>query len=316
VGRGEKMNINHILIVSPMFKELQSLIEKEQIEKEFRFLSEAELTSADLEWADAMVCFNLQSKIDYSQVKWVHSLGAGVDKFLYRKSWDENVLLTRTVCSFGQRIAEYCLSYILKDIQFHIEFNEAKALKSWNPITPKLLSDQKVMIYGTGEIGQTTAKVFSALGMDVYGVSLSGADKDHFKEVMTLETHFSRLSEINYLINTLPLTGQTANLLDEKILGQLSNVGLINVGRGATLDETALLNALNDHHVRFAVLDVFSQEPLPSENSLWEHPRVMITPHISAVTTAEEGVACFIDTLNKIQENRPLSNKVDVRKGY
>jgi glyoxylate/hydroxypyruvate reductase len=310
------MNINHILIVSPMYKELQSLIEKEQIEKDFRFLSEEELTSSDLEWADALVCFNLKSMIDYSRVKWVHSLGAGVDKFLFGKSWDETVLLTRTVCSFGQRIAEYCLSYILKDLQFHNEFNEAKARKSWNPITPKLLSDQKVMIYGTGEIGQTTAKIFSSLGMDVYAVSHSGKYKNHFKDVMTIETHFSRLSEMNYLINTLPLTEQTASLFDEKIFEQLSEVGFINVGRGATLDETALLHALNDHHVRFAVLDVFSHEPLPEENPLWDHPNIIITPHISAVTTPDEGVACFIETLYNIEENKPLSNKVDVRKGY
>lgn len=310
------MDINNILIVSPMFKELHSLIEKEQIEKNFRYLPEEEMTSADLDWADALVCFNLKSNIDYSQVKWVHSLGAGVDKFLYGKSWDENVLLTRTVCSFGQRIAEYCLSYILKDLQFHDQFSEAKSRKSWNPNTPKLLSNQKVMIYGTGEIGQTTAKIFSVLGVEVYGVSFSGKDKEYFKNVMTVEAHFSRLNEMNYIINTLPLTEQTANLFNENIFERLSNVGLINVGRGATLDEIALLDALNDQHVRFAVLDVFSQEPLPKENPLWEHPNVHITPHISAVTTPDEGVACFIDTLKKIDGNKLLRNKVDIKKGY
>jgi glyoxylate/hydroxypyruvate reductase len=310
------MDINNILIVSPMFKELHLLIEKEQINKNFRYLPEVELSTADLEWADALVCFNLKSNIDYSQVKWVHSLGAGVDKFLYGKTWDENVLLTRTVCSFGQRIAEYCLSYILKDIQFHDKFGEAQSQKSWNPFTPKLLGNQKVMIYGTGEIGQMTAKIFSALGVEVYGVSLSGNGKDYFKNVMTVEGHFSRLNEMNYLINTLPLTEQTANLFNEEIFEQLSNVGFINVGRGATVDEAALLTALKDQHVRFAVLDVFSQEPLPEENPLWNHPNIHITPHISAVTTADEGVACFIETLNKILANKQLSNKVDVKKGY
>jgi glyoxylate/hydroxypyruvate reductase len=310
------MQINNILIISPMFRELQVLIEKEQIEKDFRYLPEAEMTYSDLEWADGLVCFNLKSNIDYSQVKWVHSLGAGVDKFLYGKSWDENVLLTRTVCSFGQRIAEYCLSYILKDLQFHDQFSEAKSDKSWIPITPMLLGNQKVMIYGTGEIGQTVARIFSALGVKVYGVSLSGKNKDHFNEVMTVETHFSRLSEMNYLINTLPLTEQTASFLNGKIFGQLSNVGLINVGRGASLDETALLDALNDQHIRFAVLDVFSQEPLPEENPLWDHPNIHITPHISAVTTPDEAVACFIETLYKIEENKRLLNKVDVKKGY
>lgn len=310
------MDINNILVVSPMYKEVQILLETEHMEKSFQFLPEEELKTEHLDWADALVCFNLKTNVDYSQVKWVHSLGAGVDRFLFGKSWDENVLLTRTICSFGQRIAEYCLSYILKDLQFHDQFQAAKGKKNWTPMTPKLLSNQKVMIYGTGEIGQTTARILSTLGVEVYGVSQSGKVKDYFNEVMTLDLHYSRLNAMDYIINTLPLTDQTEDLFSEKIFGQLSNAGFINVGRGATVDEKALLNALNHQHIRFAVLDVFAQEPLPEGNPLWEHPNVNITPHISAVTTPDEGVACFVETLKNIEENKPLLNKVDVNKGY
>ncbi|WP_442599836.1 D-2-hydroxyacid dehydrogenase [Neobacillus sp. D3-1R] len=310
------MEINNILVVSPMYRELQPLIEKENIRKNFRFIPENELENEDLKWADALVSFNLKSDIDYSQVKWVHSLGAGVDRFLYGKTWNEQVLLTRTICSFGQRIAEYCLSYILKDLQFHEPFHVAKHEKEWKPFTPKLLSDQKVMIYGTGEIGQKVAQIFSGLGVEVYGVSQSGKRKEHFKEVMTMEHHVSRLAEMNYLINTLPLTNQTARLFSKNIFGQLSGAGFLNVGRGLTVDEKALLDALKEEQVRFAVLDVFAQEPLPKENPLWEHPHVYITPHISAVTTPDEGVACFVETLKNLEEGKPLRNRVDVEKGY
>ena len=310
------MKINNILMVSPMFKELQNLIGKEEINKNFRYLPEDKLTAEDLEWADALVCFNLKTNIDYSQVKWVHSLGAGVDRFLYRKDWNENVILTRTICSFGQRIAEFCLSYLLKDLQFHDEFHELKLKKIWSPITPSLLNEQKVLIYGTGEIGQTTAKIFSSLGMDVFGVSLSGKRKEYFREVFPVASHFSLLGDMNFIINTLPLTEQTANLFNDEIFQQLSNVGFINVGRGASLDELALLEALNQNYIRFAVLDVFTQEPLPEKNPLWNHPKVHITPHISAITTPDEGISCFIETLKNIEEDKPLRNRVDVGKGY
>lgn len=310
------MNINHILIVSPMYKELQELIEKEEFKKRFRYLPEEKMTDDDLKWADALVSFNLKSNVDYSGLKWVHSLGAGVDRFLYKKDWDANVLLTRTICSFGQRIAEYCLSYILKDLQFHDEFQEQKRQKKWKPITPGLLSEQKVMIYGTGEIGQTTAKIFSSLGMDVYGVSLSGKEKEYFKEVIPVRSHHLRLKEMNYLINTLPLTEQTTKFFDEKIFHHILDAGFINVGRGASIDENALLYALNQNQIRFAALDVFSQEPLPVNHPLWNHQKVHITPHISAVTTPDEGIACFIETLKNIEENKPLPNKVDLKKGY
>lgn len=310
------MNISKILIVSPLHTELQTYIEKANVKKNFRFLPEAKLTKEDVNWADALVCFHLKSDIDYSQVKWVHSLGAGVDRFLSGENWNEGVLLTRTICSFGQRIAEYCLSYILKDLQFHDQFRDDKKKKSWHPVTPRLLSDQKVMIYGTGEIGQMTAKTLTQLGVEVYGVSLSGEEKAGFKEVSTIDAHYSRLPEMSFIINTLPLTKQTTHIFNENIFNRLKQIGFINVGRGGSLDENALLHALNQKQVRFAVLDVFTHEPLPENSPLWNHPHVNITPHISAVTTAEEAASCFIETLSNIEENKPLKNRVDIQKGY
>lgn len=310
------MIINNIVVVSPMYKEIQALIESAQLQKEFRYLPEDEVTDKDLEWADAFLSFKTKNTYDYSKFKWVHSLGAGVDSFLFKKEWDENVLLTRTICSFGQRIAEYCLSYILKDLQFHAQFYQLKTEKKWNPITPKLLHEAKVMIYGTGEIGQKTAQVLSSLGVEVYGVSLSGKDKEFFKEVLPIDSQNSLLSKMDYVINTLPLTEKTENLFNEQIFKFLNNVGFINVGRGASLNETALLAAMDENQVRFAVLDVFDQEPLPVDNPLWNHPNVTITPHISAVTTPSEAVDCFIETLENLEWNKPLRNKVDVIEGF
>ncbi|NYE07238.1 phosphoglycerate dehydrogenase-like enzyme [Bacillus niacini] len=310
------MKIKNILLVSPMFRELQALIEKNIPDKTFRFMPEEELSQEDLSWADALVSFNLKAEYDYSSVKWIHSLGAGVDRFLHKKDWNQEILLTRTICSFGQRIAEYCLSYILKDLQLHDRFKEQQQQKNWVQSTPKLIGEQKVLVYGTGEIGHMIAKVFSTLGVDVYGVSLSGEEKADFKEVLTVDSHFSVLNEMNYVINTLPLTERTEKLFNSAIFNQLSNSGFINVGRGASIDEEALLQALNDNTVSFAVLDVFEQEPLPNSNPLWNHPRVQITPHISAVTTPSEGAACFLETLKNIDENRPLKNIVETKKGY
>jgi glyoxylate/hydroxypyruvate reductase len=310
------MDIRNILLVSPMYKELQVLIEKEAPGKSFRFIPEEKLTQADLSWADALVSFNLKADYDYSPVKWVHSLGAGVDRFLFKKKWNDEILLTRTICSFGKRIAEYCLSYILKDLQFHDTFQEQQQQKKWEQRTPKLLGEQKILVYGTGEIGQMIAKVFSGLGVDVYGVSLSGKEKEYYTEVLKLDSYFSRLNEMNYVINTLPLTERTEKLFDSSIFSRLSDAGFINVGRGASVDEEALLQALTDKLVSFAVLDVFAQEPLPEINPLWSHPRVQMTPHISAITTANEGAACFLETLKNIDENKPLTNRVDTIKGY
>lgn len=311
------MDIQNILVVSPMYKEIQEIMTRKELRQNFRFLLEEEVAEEDLEWAEAFVSFNTKSDYDYSQVRWVHSLGAGVDKFLYRKEWPQNVLLTRTICSFGQRIAEYCLSYILKDIQFHDTFQQLQLQKKWQKMTPRLLSEQNVMIFGTGEIGHKTAQILSSLGVHVYGVSLSGKEKEFFKEVIPVDTPaVPVLGKMDYIINTLPLTEKTEHLFDDNFFKQLSNVGFINVGRGATIEENALLDALNNNHVKFAVLDVFTQEPLPEDHPLWEHPNVTVTPHISAVTTPVEAVDCFIETLKNIEGNKPLQNKVDIYKGF
>ncbi|KAA9028421.1 D-2-hydroxyacid dehydrogenase [Niallia endozanthoxylica] len=310
------MEISNILVVSPMYKEIQTLLLEKGIQKNFRYLSEDQVTKSDLEWADAFVAFNIKTEFDYRLVKWVHSLGAGVDSFLFHKEWPEQVLLTRTICSFGQRIAEYCLSYIIRDLQFHDQFQQDKEQKKWQPATPGLISEQKVMIFGTGEIGQTVAKTFAFLGAEVYGLSLSGIEKEYFTKVMSIDNYEGRASEMDYIINTLPLTENTVGLFNEKFFNAVSNVGFINVGRGASLDEDALLQALQMQQVRWAVLDVFTDEPLPKENKLWQHPKVWITPHISAVTTPSEGVDCFIETLKSIEGNQPLYNKVDSQKGY
>lgn len=310
------MKIKNILLVSPMYRELQTLIEKEAPNKNFRFMPEDELSQKDISWADALVSFNLKADYDYSTVKWVHSLGAGVDRFLHKKDWNQEILLTRTICSFGQRIAEYCLSYILKDLQQHDSFQAQQQQKKWVQSTPKLIGEQKVLVYGTGEIGQMIAKVFSGLGVEVYGVSLSGKEKAGFNEVMKIDAHFTVLNDTNYLINTLPLTEKTEKLFDGAIFSQLSNAGFINVGRGASVDEGSLFQALTNNKVKFAVLDVFEVEPLPESNPLWNHPRVQITPHISAVTTPTEGAACFLETLKNIDNDRSLTNRVDTKKGY
>ncbi|GGP09070.1 D-2-hydroxyacid dehydrogenase [Oceanobacillus neutriphilus] len=310
------MDIQKIMIVSPMINELKEYIEQYNLDKEIRYLTEDKLTEEDLEWADAFCGFQIKKNTDYSKVKWVHSLGAGVDGFLSGRNWDENVLLTRTVCSFGQRIGEYCLSYILRDAQSHQRFAAQQGEKAWNAITPKLLSEKKAVIYGTGEIGQKVAGILSVFGVKVYGISLSGKLKSAFNQVAAIDSHFSIIKEADYVVNTLPLTDKTADLFDKAFFEQVTEIGFINTGRGKSVDEAALIEAIEKEQVRFAVLDVFREEPLPASHPFWEHPAITITPHISAVTTAREAVECFIGTLNKVEAGQVLENKVDIQKGY
>lgn len=313
---GITLNIENILVTGHLYNEMEKILAQKKLSKRMRFVAAEEVSREDVLWADAYVSFYPTEHFEFGNLKWVHSTGAGVDKYLFGREWDESVLLTRTVCSFGQRIGEYCLSYLLRDVQMHDRFAQMKEQKQWKPAEPKLLQSQHVVIYGTGEIGQEIARILSSFGVKVSSVSRSGESVPFFEKVVTTGDASSLLREADWVISTLPLTKQTYKIFNDEFFHQLSNSGFINVGRGATVDELALLEALQKKTVRQAILDVFEIEPVPETSPLWEHPDIVVTPHIAAVTSPEEAVECFLDTLAKIENNEPLHNEVNIKKGY
>jgi phosphoglycerate dehydrogenase-like enzyme len=310
------MEIKNVLVAGNYHEEFKKQLVGHH-SKEFRFILPANITSADLHWADAYVGSKPCLNFNLSQLKWVHSFNAGVNNYLEVDGWKENnVLLTRTVCSFGERISEYCLSYVLRDLQEHQEFQQKQREKQWKPKTPKMIKDQTFVIFGTGEIGQKVAKSFNSFGATVYGVSRSGQHKDYFTEVVDHSSSYSIVSKADWIISTLPLTQDTHKMFNHEFFSSMNGSVFINVGRGATVDEQALIHALDSKVLRYAVLDVLSKEPLPKNSELWERQDVVLTPHISAVTEINEAVECFFETLGRVENDEKLQNKVDVIKGY
>jgi phosphoglycerate dehydrogenase-like enzyme len=309
------MEIKRILVAGNYREEFKKQT-PDHLSQEFCFLPIEEITEKNLDWADAYVGFAPSPNFDLSKLKWVHSFNAGVNNYLELEGWEESqVLLTRTVCSFGQRISEYCLSYVLQDLQYHQEFQRKQDKKKWEKKTPKMLRDQTIVLFGTGEIGQEVARTFDFFGATIYGVSQNGGQKPHFKEVVDAASAAGLLSKADWVINTLPLTAKTSKMFNQKFFSQM-NGSFINVGRGATVDENALMVALDTGKLRSAVLDVFTSEPLPETSALWTRENVTITPHISAVTEPDEAIQCFFETLRKIENNEEMPNKVDFGKGY
>lgn len=310
------MKINRILVTGRLYKEIEGKL-MGKIHKELLALPEEAVTKENLQWADAFVAFKPTANFDFYNMKWVHCLGAGVDLFLYQRSWKEDVVLTRTICSFGKMISEYCLSYILASLQQHEAFRKQQNELIWQLINPITIEGQNILILGTGVIGQELAKNLSLLGAKITGVSLSGTSKTYFNKVLKLNDIKDELPKVDWIVSTLPLTKDTYELIDESIFSNCYNIGFINVGRGKTVKTSALLEGLESGAIREAVLDVFDTEPLPKESPLWNHPKVKITPHIAAITSVEEGVKCFLDTLQLLEEDISLlTNRVDIIRGY
>ena len=311
------MRIDKILVTGRLYNLMEKSLENISLNHQIRFLPENELTKDVFLWADAFVGFKPTPDFVFGNLKWVHSLSAGVDSFLLNKKWKKDVLLTRTIGNFGQKISEYCLSYILADIQLHRLYHQNQQSKVWKQLSSRALKDQKILIVGTGEIGQAVTKNLYNLGSTVTGVSLNGLNKPFFTDVVTPDKLFDLLPQTNWLINTLPLTHNTENFFNQNIFTLLDNACFINVGRGATVDEGALINALDKENLRLAIMDVFRDEPLSKDSVLWNRTDVIITPHVSAMTDLSEAVESFIETLKIIDNNEmPLFNKIDIEKGY
>lgn len=310
------MQYKNILIAGPYEEEFNRQLPT-NFQQAIRFVPVDEVTNEDLLWADIYVGSKPSPNFHFENIKWVHSFNAGVNNFLELEGWaEQDVLLTRTICSFGQRISEYCLSYVLRELQYQPYFEKKQLEKIWARKTPKMIKDQTIVIFGTGEIGQEVARTFSQFGARVYGVSQSGKQKEFFYDIVTPSRCESYVSEADWIISTLPLTEQTSGMFNQKLFSYFNQAVFLNVGRGATVIEADLIQALNERKVRQAVLDVFSTEPLPVDSELWERKDVIITPHISAVTDLDEAITCFFDTLKKVENGEELSNKVNFSKGY
>lgn len=308
------MKVRNIVFASSYREEFQRITE---IGKEVRFIAEPDVTEEDLEWADAYAGFRPAPTFHLRNIRWIHSTGAGVDRFIGHVKEKPDVLLTRTIGSFGRKISEYCLSYIFRELQQHEKYEAAQQKREWaQELISMSLSGVTVVVFGTGEIGSVVAQSLSWFGARVVGVSRMGTEKEGFCRVVPLDDALDAVSGADWIISTLPLTSDTKHLFTEPLFRAMNGARFINVGRGATVAESDLLQALDRGDIRSAVLDVFAEEPLPALSPLWTHDKVRITPHISAVTEPNEAVEGFLDTLQRIERGLPLLNLADPTRGY
>jgi glyoxylate/hydroxypyruvate reductase A len=254
----------------------------------------------------------------FTQLKAVFALGAGVDKLLRRGDLAEPVPIIRlTDAGMAQQMAEYVLYGVLHyQRQFDL-YRQQQAQRLWQPLAPKLAQDVRVSVLGLGAIGAEVAKVLAGLGYMVSGWSRSP------KKVPGVACYHGAaglealLANTDVLVSVLPSTPETRGLIDRKLLLQLPRgAGLINVARGDQLDQDALLELLDAGHVRFAMLDVFANEPLAAENPLWARPDVIVTPHIAAITLIGPAVRQIADNLRALRRGEVPQGLVDRGRAY
>lgn len=248
-----------------------------------------------------------------NQVKFVQAMSAGVDYLPLAEFAKQGIQLANVSGIHAEAIAEYVIAGILGFA--HGLFPVATR---WNRVTDHLwsLQDAQAVVYGTGHIGTLIAKHLRQFGVKVTGVDRHGVAKPEF-DAVTTDKMVARHADI--VVNVMPLTDATNKYFDADFFNQLENQPLfVNVGRGPSVDEVALVNAL-DHQLKGAVLDVFNEEPLPDTSPLWQLPNVWMTPHISGqVTHLRQQVAdIFLPNVEQLEKTGTLnSHQVNLSAGY
>jgi glyoxylate/hydroxypyruvate reductase A len=248
----------------------------------------------------------------------IFTLGAGVDKFLQRNDIPEDVTIIRlTDAGMAQQMTEYAL-YGLLHYQRQMDiYQRQQRAGIWQPQPTRLAKNTRVTILGLGQLGMQVAQNLAHLGYPVSGWSRQPREIENVRCVHGCAALDSLLLETDVLFSVLPATTETTHLLNAERLALLpKNAAIINAGRGSLIDQDALLTLLNQQHLRFVLLDVFAEEPLPAQHPFWNHPSVLITPHIAADTIPEESVKQITENIQILASGLPVPGMVDKQRGY
>ena len=306
-----------ILVGASSAEAVAARIRAARSDLDLRAVPHTAITAEDLAWADAYVGFRRPSAAALGGVRWVHSTGAGVDPWLVPGALPETILLTRSPQSFGPPIAEWTLARMLAFTQALPALSAAQMVARWAEPSVRALAGTRALIVGTGDIGGTIARVLTPLGVDVIGVSRSGtAMPGVFREVHRTEALPELVPHCDWLIVVVPDTPATRGLISRDLLARCRGAVLLNAGRGATVEESAIPEALEAGCLRGAALDVFETEPLPPDSPLWRDPRVMISPHCSGLTTVEGAADGFLECLALIERGERPRWAIDRVRGY
>ena len=251
-----------------------------------------------------------------SQPKWIQSIYAGVEP-LVDPTQRRDYVLTNARGVFGELMSEFVFGYLLFLEKKMLERIEAQKSHEWQRNDSGVLRGKTIGLLGVGSIGGHLAGTAKHFNMRVRGYTKSSETCPNVDEYFHGDDLLKFADGLDYAVSVLPRVNETTRLINAAFLTALpSHAILINVGRGNSVDETALMKALNEGKLAAAVLDVFEQEPLPSEHPFWDTPNLYMTYHTSAMSYPEDLTKLFIENYTQYIEKKPLKYVVDFERGY
>lgn len=263
------------------------------------------------------------------QLRWVHSASAGVASLLYPEMLARDVVITNSAVIMGDPIAEQALAgifYFVRNLDIAVD-QQRRAEWNKGPFVDdaslaRELSECRALIIGMGGIGSALARRLASLGCGCTGLRRRPEEPlpEGFSSAGGLEDIDNELPSADIVVLATPLTPLTQGVLSAARINCLKPGAIVvNVARGALLDQGALTRALEQGRVRGAVLDVFEEEPLPESSPLWGMRNMLITPHVAAVSPRlfwKRELELFLDNWERYRAGMPLRNQIDKHAGY
>ena len=273
-------------------------------------------------------------------LKWIQITFAGIDPILgFPIIQDKDLLVTSSSGVMVSQMGEYVLMALLMLGHKMPAITDAQQKREWvsnksGMIIPKELRGSTVGIVGYGSIGREVARLLYPFGAKVLTAKaditkledtgyipegLGDPKGDYFHRMYPIEALKGMLQECDFVVLAAPLTESTRNMFSAEAFNAMKpDAYFVNVSRGGLVDEGALITALRSRKIAGAMLDVFVEEPLPSNSPLWRQPNLVITPHVSAISPRlmDDVLALFSTNLQRYQEGKPLYNVIDPKRGY
>ncbi len=252
-------------------------------------------------------------------LRWVQTIQAGGGQIVKAAHLDEaalaRIVFTTSAGAYSGPLAEFAVFGVLAGGRRLGELRVAQIRHEWRGrlVMPAAV-DQTVAVVGLGSIGRASAQKLALLGYHVVGVHRRPVEAEGVERVEPVERLAEVAAEADAIVLALPGTAATEGMLSREVLARIKpGATIVNVGRGTTVDEPALIEALQDGRVGFAALDVFAVEPLPQSSPLWDLPNVVIAPHTAGVDAHEPRIVAelFAENARRLLDGEPLLNVVD-----
>jgi D-2-hydroxyacid dehydrogenase (NADP+) len=301
-----------VLVLDPHAEIYRDRLQAEFPALQFVLAHNASELPGDVSDIDVLISFGIELKDEFyrraAQLKWVQCLATGVDHLLRCPSLKPAVHLTSGRGIHGAPMRETIVFLMMGVAREARRLAAAQQAHAWDRRYWSLFTGKTAAIVGVGVIGSATAKLLKAFEMHVIGVTRTLRAAEGFDEMMPTERLHEAASRADFLINILPATEDNLLLFDRALFAAMKpSAYYISAGRGQTVDEGALIDALRERRIAGAGLDVFQTEPLPSDSPFWDLPNAFVLPHLGGYTSEYEDLIMplIVENMRLFLDGRP-----------